>query len=221
MTGRRRSRMRARASGAGAGLFLRGEARFDFLHDGVHGRGDADGDRVRFAEGDWILQGGELTAEHRGLHEVSLPIGHALVDGVEIAGKVDELDGAGFGATQAVAVSLFEGGAGKDAGFPRRARGDHLEIEAFKPRFAIGVGERCAGAHFGDVFGRVESVGVEEPGAERLGEGATDLCFSGSGDAHDDDDAGQRGGHGEWGLGYWTPVRAGRNHFLTGSLVRG
>lgn len=55
-----------------------------------------------------------------------------------------------------------------------------------EPREAVLVGEGDAGAHFGDVGGRVVVVGIVEGGVEMGGEGGANGRFATARHAHDD-----------------------------------
>ena len=64
------------------------------------------------------------------------------------------------------------------------------------PLGAILVGERDSRCHLRHVRGGVVGVGVFEAPAQCRGEGAPHRALSGSGDTHQDQDAGSRGDHG-------------------------
>lgn len=81
---------------------------------------------------------------------------------------------------QVVAVAFFEGGAGEDGRFACFQMAADNVVKAVEPGDAVGVGEGDTGGHFGDVFGRVEIVGVVEGAVEVSGEQTADGCLPGT-----------------------------------------
>src|SRR3954470_8008551 len=97
---------------------------------------------------------------------------------------------------QAPPICLFESRAGDD----RILFLEENVVESVQPRPAVGVFERDAGSHLGDVLGRMVVVGVDEAPAEPLRERPTDRGLARAGDAHQEHD------HPGWVA--WPPKRA-------------
>src|SRR5919109_3995536 len=99
---------------------------------------------------------------------MALPRGETMRDQLAIAPEIDEPHVRAV-ADQDVAVTALQGRAGHDAvpalGAPAiDLRGDRLE-----PGKPVGIVERDAAAHLGDVGGRMEIVGFGEVPAEAAG----------------------------------------------------
>jgi hypothetical protein len=112
------------------------------------------------------------------------PRGKPVADLLERAFEVDEPAIANPG-TQPIAIRLLERRAGKHQVVWRCAQ---QCVQRVEPRPAIGVLERHASGHLGDVLCRVVIVGVDECAAESRGEPLTERRLAGARHSHDDDD---------------------------------
>ena len=129
------------------------------------------------------LEGLELAVDHRSVHEVGGPPLDPPDDLVSIHDEIEEAH-VPRGA-QRVAVAALE----RRAGDHCLGLGAHRLADRREPRPAIGVGERDARCHLGDIRLAVERVGLDVRDVPMRGKGGGDGRLSRARDAHDDDPA--------------------------------
>jgi len=149
----------------------------DFIGRRFHGKSEG------FAR---LLEVGKLSRENRGSGEVAAALAQALADENGQAFEVDNFDGEIF--REALTVGLLERGAGEDHILPFRVQGHEAGMDCSEPRKTVGVRQRNAAAHFGDVFGGVKLVGFEKHPSQPLGQKFADGAFAGAGDSHEEKD---------------------------------
>lgn len=119
----------------------------------------------------------------------------ALREKIPGAVEVDKPD-PGLPVEQQGSVGRLEGGTGEDGGSAGGFDFAHPVLDGQQPGFAVVVGQRGSGPHFGHVGGRMKIISVVEFPTQTGGELASHRTFAGPRDTHDDQDHGREGRNG-------------------------
>ena len=120
---------------------------------------------------------------------------HAASDQLARADEADEAQRHGGGGAQAIAVDTLEGRAGGDRAAPLPGGPAERLAKAVEPGPAIGVIERDASRHLGDVGGGVESVAFKEGNVQGRGDALADRGLAATAHTHHDHGGGRHGRH--------------------------
>ena len=153
----------------------------DRRHLRGNGIADVDDDRVGR-----LFERRELAREQRRGHVPCERAASRAAIVSAVALEVDEADIAGAG--DAIAVGLLQRRAREHRAAAALVHGRHFGRQPVEPGPAVGVGQRRARRHPGDVRRRMEIVAVEERPAKIRGQRLADRRLAAAGHAHQHDD---------------------------------
>lgn len=133
------------------------------------------------------FEGGKLTIEHAGFHEMILALREPLQQQSAIAVEVHELYLRST-ARQLIAISGLQRGTRDYGALLSGAPIVDSFSDRREPGRPVGIVERLTGGHLGDVRRRMKFVGIRERPIKFFSERTTDGRFAAARYAHDDDD---------------------------------